>query len=347
MKQIIYTSALALFLVACGTNATEKKSTTTNNAIPVRIAPIQTDSSFNTIQATGLITTENEARLSFKIGGVIEQVYVEEGQQVKQGQLLASLNTTEIAAQVQQVQLSVEKAQRDYQRAFNLYRDSVVTLEQFQNSKTGWDIAKQNLQQAAFNLRYAKIYASANGFVVKRVLNAGEVASPGSPVVVVSETGKQSKWVLRAGVADVEWSALKEGDKASVTVDAYPGKQFNAVVSKKSLAADAASGSFQIELQIDFGGLQPAVGLFGKAIITPSVITNGFSIPYEALLEANGKKGFVFVTNDQKKVERVEVTIASIETNRVFIADGLKGYSYVVVSGSPYLTGGAAINVIK
>jgi RND family efflux transporter MFP subunit len=347
MRQLFFSSVLFIALAACSSKGNNKTTAVNTNTIPVKIAPISEDARVINIEASGLIYTENEARLSFKIGGVIEQVYVEEGQQVCKGQLLASLNSTEIAAQVQQVQLSVEKAQRDYQRASNLYKDSVVTLEQFQNSKTGLDIARQNLQQVTFNQQYAKIYAPNNGFVVKKILNAGEVTSPGSPVLAMSEVAGNSKWVLRAGVADREWSVIKTGDKASITVDAYPGKIFTATVSKKALAADAMSGSFQIELQVDFAGMQPAVGMFGKAVIIPSVSTTGFSIPYEALLEANGKKGFVFVTNDQKTVQRAEVTIASIENNRVLIADGLNGYQYVVTSGSPYLTSGSSITIVQ
>jgi hypothetical protein len=85
--------------------------------------------------------------------------------------------------------------------------------------------------------------------------------------------------------------------------------------------------------------------MFGNAIIKPSKINVGYSIPYEALLEANGNKGFVFVTNNRKTVQRVEVTIASIEQNRVIIANGLSGHAYVVISGSPYLTDGANITI--
>jgi RND family efflux transporter MFP subunit len=241
----------------------------------------------------------------------------------------------------------VEKAERDYQRALNLYNDSVVTLQQFQDSKTGLDMARQNLQQALFNRQYASIYAPADGFIVKKLLNKGEVAGPGTPVLIIRIQGGSSNWVLRAGVADREWALIEKGNKALVTTDAFPGKRFNAVVSKKALAADPASGSFEIDLLIDINGLQPAVGMFGRANITPFGSSTGFSIPYEALLEANGNKGFVFVTDDRKTVQRVDVTIASIEKNRVLIAYGLESHQYVVISGSPYLTSGARISIIE
>jgi RND family efflux transporter MFP subunit len=345
VMKVFLPMSLALILLSCGGESTEKKQINRSNSIPVTIAAIDAATGINTIHASGFITTENEVRLSFKIGGVIDQVSVQEGQQVRKGQLLASLNSTEINAQVKQVQLAVDKAQRDYQRAYNLYKDSVATLEQVQNSKTGLDIARENLEQALFNRKYANIYAPADGFIIKKLLNTGEVTGPGSPVLIMRQLGSGSKWVLRAGVADKEYAQIESGNKATITTDAFPGKLFNAVVKKKALAADPASGSFEIELLMDVKGLQPAVGMFGNAIITPSKVNKGFGIPYEALLEANGNKGIVFVTNDRKTVQRVEVTIASIEQNRVLITDGLSGHAYVVISGSPYLTDGASITI--
>jgi len=73
-----------------------------------------------TIQASGVFTTEDETYLGFKIGGVVQHVFVKEGDAVKSGQLLASLNLTEIKAQVQQGQILLDKAQRDFDRAKKL-----------------------------------------------------------------------------------------------------------------------------------------------------------------------------------------------------------------------------------
>ena len=336
-----------IIIASCTAKTRQEPGIKKSGAIVVKIAPIAGDTSLNLIHASGILSTEDEARLSFKIGGVIDNIMVAEGQLVKKGQLLATLKSTEIVAQVHQVQLAVEKAARDYQRAQNLYRDSVATLEQLQNAKTGLDIARQNLQQVSFNEQYSKIYATSDGFVVKKLLNAGELAAPGTPVLIVGAVSSKSKWVLDIGVADKQWAAINKGDKAIVTVDAFPGKEFSALVSKKELAADPVSGSFGLELQVNFEGKQPAIGMFGNAAITPSRSTTGFSIPYEALLEADGRKGFVFVTDDQQKVKRVEVTIASMDNQSVYLENGLQGHKYVVITGSPYLSDGSAITVIK
>jgi RND family efflux transporter MFP subunit len=343
MRNIFLLITIAVLLQACGAHTPEKLLPAGDESIPVKLLPIAGDTIAHVINASGLLSTEDEARLSFKIGGIIESVLVKEGDKVKKGQLLATLKSTEIAAQVQQVNLSVEKAQRDYQRTANLYKDSVATLEQLQNAKTGVDVARQNLQQVSFNEQYSKIYAPADGFIVKKLGNTGELSTSGTPVLLMNAADRSSKWILKAGLSDQEWAAIQTGNKATVTADAFPGKTFTAVVSKKALAADAASGSFTVELQVNFDNQQPAVGLFGTAAITASGASIGFSIPYEALLEASGKKGFVFVSDDRKTVKKVEVTIASINNNAVYIADGLQGHAFVVSSGSPYLSDNSKI----
>ncbi len=336
-----------IVLQACNGKATGKKSTINSEVIPVKLLPINQDTTSNVINASGLLSTENEARLSFKISGIIEKIFVKEGDHVRKGQLLATLKSAEIAAQVQQVQLAVEKAQRDYQRADNLYKDSVATLEQLQNAKTGVDIARQNLQQVAFNQQYSRIYAPTDGFVVKKTGNEDELASSGSPVLFMNAVSGSSKWILKIGLSDKEWAAIEVKNKATVTVDAFPGQLFNGVVGKKSISADAASGSFQAEVQVDFGKQQPAIGMFGTASIIPLHSSVGFSIPYEALLEANGKKGFVFVSDDKKTVTKIAVTIFGISNNVVYIEDGLQGHAYVITSGSPYLNDNSVIKPIQ
>ena len=347
MKLLFISIAAAIGLQACTGKASENSSVINTEVIPVKLLPISENTSSNVVAASGLLSTEDEAKLSFKIGGIIERIFVREGDHVSKGQLLATLKATEIVAQVQQVQLAVERAQRDYQRADNLYRDSVATLEQLQNAKTGVELAKRNLEQVAFNQQYSRIYAPADGFVTKKIANEGELASAGSSVLLVNAVGGSSNWILQIGLSDREWAAIEVGNKASVTMDAFPGEQFTGTVNKKSISADAASGSFQAEVQVNFGKYQPAIGMFGKASIFPSRSSVGFSIPYEALLEANGKKGFVFVSDDKKTVIRCAVTISGISNDVVYVADGLQGHPYVVTSGSPYLSDKSTINPIQ
>lgn len=347
MRNFILTAAISILAISCGSRANQPVQEKQDESIPVKTSPISRDSASGNLISSGYLSTEGQARLSFKVGGVIDRIYVKEGEKIKRGQLLATLKSTEISSQVQQVQLGLEKAKRDYQRVENLYKDSVATLEQLQNARTGLDIAKQNLLQAGFNQQYSKIYATEDGFIVKKLKNEGELAEPGGPLFISRAVSSSSKWILMVGLADRDWAMVKKGDRATVRFDAFPGKEFPAVVSRKALAADPASGVFETEIQVDFGTVQPALGMYGKAEIMTTEQLIGYSIPYEALLEANGKSGFVFVTNDGKTAKRIPVTIGSIEQNVVYIAGGLDGYKDVIISGSPYLTDDSPIRIIK
>ncbi|MBK8884570.1 MAG: biotin/lipoyl-binding protein [Bacteroidales bacterium] len=108
------------------------------------------------VQSSGQFTTDDETMLSFKTGGIVDRIYVKEGDKIRKGQLLATLDLTEISSQVNQSQIAYEKAARDYNRIENLQKDSVASLEQLQNSKTGLELAKQQLAAAKFNLQYSK-----------------------------------------------------------------------------------------------------------------------------------------------------------------------------------------------
>ncbi|WP_315820589.1 efflux RND transporter periplasmic adaptor subunit [Paraflavitalea speifideaquila] len=117
---------------------------------------------------SGTIASTSQATLSFKTGGIISKIYVKEGDHVAKGQLLATLDLTEINAQVQQAVQGSEKAQRDVTRARNLYNDTVATLEQLQNATTQQQVAAEGLRIARFNQQYAQIRATENGTILKR-----------------------------------------------------------------------------------------------------------------------------------------------------------------------------------
>lgn len=344
--KFIAIAAIAL-LAACGAKKEEVNPLENMEVIPVKVAAVSSQNVSVDITATGLVTTENQALYSFKIGGVIDKVYVTDGQYFKKGQLLASLKSSEISSNVDLAKLAYDKAKRDYERVQKLYADSVATGVQLQDAKTGMDAAEKQLDIATFNSRYANIYANADGFVTKKMANEGEIIGPGLPVLVINETQGSNDWVLRLGVSDAEWAAVEEGQLATVGIDAFPDKTFTGKVSKKSLAADQNSGSFQIEVKLDLNGSKPAVGMFGKATIAGNAARQMTAIPYDALIEANGSKAFVFVPEGTNKVKKVPVVVSSFNKDKVFIASGLEGVAQIVVSNSAFLNENSIITISK
>lgn len=349
ISQIGITAGLAanMILSSCGNKKQDDKNESTVETISVKTAAINANNVPEIITVTGLMTTENEARYSFKIGGVIDKIYVNEGQSFRKGQLLAALKLTEIDAHFSQASLAYEKAKRDYTRASNLYKDSVATLEQLQNAQTGVDVASKSVDAIAFNKKYAYIYAEADGFVTKKLSNEGEVVAAGYPVFAINESSDSNDWTLKLGVSDKEWVAINIGQAATATIDAFPGKTFRATVFRKSQAADPNSGSFQVELKLALNGAKPAIGMFAKAMIQTNAQKSYPAISYNALIEADGNNAFVFVPNGATKVKRIPVTIESFDNEQAYIKSGLENYSEIIVSNSAFLNEKSTINIIK
>ncbi|KIO76022.1 RND transporter [Pedobacter lusitanus] len=349
MKAIHYTTLLLCIplFYACN-SSTPVARKTGNDTIPVKIMKLNQESSNASIAVSGQFTTDDEVLLSFKTGGIINSLLVKEGDAVRKGQLLATLNLTEINAQVQQAQLGFEKAKRDYQRTKNLYSDSVATLEQLQNSKTALQVSQQQLNLVSFNRKYSEIHAPENGFILRKLADAGQQIAAGSAVLQVN--GAQSgKWQLKVGISDREWAILKLNDHAQIETTAIPGQVLDGVVSRKSEGVDAVTGTFTAYITLT--GSRPkaiAAGMFGKAVLKPSKTIDHkgtWQIPYEALLDGNGNSGFVFITNDNKTARKVKVTVAGIEKNTVIISDGLQDAGALIVSGSAYLTDNSPISI--
>jgi len=340
--------ATAILFSACS-NKQKKAGTAifSNETIPVKTMQVERLEASSSIVSTGLLSTVNEARYSFKIGGVVESINVDEGEFFKKGQLLATLKITEIDAQLSQANLGYEKARRDFTRANNLYRDSVATLEQLQNAKTGLDIAQKTIDGVAFNKKYAYIYAGADGFVTKKIVNQGEVVNGGMPVLAINETSGSSDWVLKLGVTDKEWAAIETGNEATVVLDAFPDKTFTANVFRKSQAAEIGSGTFEVEVKIALGTTKPAVGMFGKATINIGNKNILPTIPYDALLEADGSNAFVFIPTENSRVKKIPVVIERFNNKEVFIKSGLEDIATVVVSNCAFLNEKSIITIIK
>jgi RND family efflux transporter MFP subunit len=335
-------------LEACSSSeGKNNKVISSTDTIPVQVMKLEKTEVRSEVQASGQFSTDDETYLSFKTGGVIEKIFVKEGDAIHEGQLLATLKLTEINALVSQARLGFEKATRDFDRVSNLYKDSVATLEQFQNAKTGLDVATQQYEAAKFNRSYSEIRALSNGFVLRKMSNQGQVIEPGASVFQTNGA-KKGKWILKTGVSDKEWSKLSLNDKAVIFTDAANGQSFPAFVSRKSEGTDASTGSFLVELTLT--GKLPisiASGMFGKAIITPSHASQAWSIPYDALLDGDSQKGFVFITNDLKTAHQVEVTVAGIDRDHVLISRGLEDAQALIISGSAYLRDSSLISITE
>jgi multidrug efflux system membrane fusion protein len=300
----------------------------------------------NTLRAVGLLTPKDEARLSFKVGGLIESITVEEGQAVRAGQVLAVLKQTEIGASVEQARQATSKAQRDLQRGKALLADGVATEEQVQDLTTAFNVASAAQSGMEFNAAHTRIAASADGVVLRKLAEANEVVQAGQTVLILG--GANRGWVVRIGLADRDAVRTHLGDAARLEFDAWPGQMFTGRVSNISSAADSGTGTFTIEVQVNPGSARFVQGLVAKVALTPQGTSEVKVIPVQALLEANDKEAGVFVLDaNAHEVHRISIQIGRMNGGRIEVLDGLAADAQVVTDGAAFLENGEKVRVVQ
>jgi len=342
----LFTFALAsATLLGCARSGAEEPATAVEQPAVVRAAPVTDTVLARPIVATGTVAPADEITLGFRIGGVIARIAVDAGDSVRAGRTLASLDLREINAALAKARSGAAKAERDLARARRLYADSVVTLAQLQDAETAAEVARADLEAAAFNRRYAVIVAPGNGVVLRRAAEPGENIEPGAMVLVVGSRGAGRGSVLEVGLADRDAVSVRKGDPALARFDALPGRAFAGRVVRIGAAADPVTGTYEVEIALDDGGAL-AAGLVGRVEIRPARGAPTTLVPIEAVLEADGDEATVYALSaDGTRAERRRVTVGFIEGRWVAVAGGLDGASRVLTDGAAYLDDGAAVRV--
>ena len=347
MKYILPILLAAIFFLSCGKEESAQGGTTetATKAITVRTAKVERENLVLSVHSSGIVTSDTEAKPAFKTGGVVSKMYAEEGGFVKKGQLLATLDLTEINAQVQQATEALNKAKRDLQRAENLYADSVATLENVQDARTGLRVAEENLRMADFNKNYSEIRSPIDGKVIEKLVNQGEIVGPGMPAYFILGNS-QSDWHIKTGLSDRDWARINAGDRATIMFDAYPGKNYEAKVTRLADTGNPDSGTFDVEMSIVGTAPRLAAGLIAAVEIFPKTVQQQTVIPIDALVETNRFDAKVFTVRENK-AKMVDIRIAFLYKDKVVVSAGLENVDRVVTDGAPYLYEGAQVEVVE
>ncbi|MCK9420569.1 MAG: efflux RND transporter periplasmic adaptor subunit [Nitrospirae bacterium] len=190
-----------------------------------------------------------EVNMGFKIPGRVQGLYTDEGRAVTRGEKLATLDSAEFESMVTQSRASVqnaealyEKARKDHERFTILHRDGVIASQQMDAAKSAYDVAVSQLQLSRASLATADvklndsvIYAPLNGVVLRKNIEQGETVGTGTMVFTIGDL--ENPWV-KVYVKEDRLGIVKLGQKAEVTVDSFPGKRYEGVVTYISSEAE-------------------------------------------------------------------------------------------------------------
>lgn len=274
----------------------------------------------------------------------ITSLHVKEGQQLKKGQLIATLDTENITKQREEVETALDLAKTVYERQERLWNQKIGSEMQYLQAKNNKERLEKSLNTIDVQLAKNKVYAPVSGVVERLILQGGELASPGMPIVQVLNT---SNLKVMADVPENYIRAVKKGDKVEVYIPALDmRKQLN--ISLLGKTVDPANRTFKLEVKLPNDPLLKP-NLLAEVKIKESEFKDVVTIPLETVQQDVSGKRFVFIqtTKDGQTVaQKVAVEIGLSYNNEVIIEKGLKGGEQLIIDGATALADGQLIEII-
>jgi membrane fusion protein, multidrug efflux system len=340
---------LALALSACapdgvaGDNAAKAKDekAKADAAIPVEVAKPIRGEMLAMYSGTATLEAEADAEVIAKVGGEVRRLFVEEGDRVRAGQVLAQLDDRQLRLQAAQTRAARAKAERDFNRQVELHSKGLVSAGAFESLKYDLDnqVAADDLAQ--LNLSYSDIRAPFAGIVAVRHVKLGQEIAIGTSMFRVTDPTPLKASVF---VPERELARLKPGQSASISVDALAGRAFPATVRLVAPVVDAATATFKVTLEVNDpkGDLKP--GMFARVGIVFERRADALTIPRLALLDTDGSSNVFVVTAGKAEQRAIKTGLSN--AGRVEIVEGLKGNEQVVVVGQNGLKDGNPVRVV-
>jgi HlyD family secretion protein len=323
----------------------------------------------SSLEISGTLAPRSRVAVKPKLPGTLEQILVDIGDAVREGQTIATLDRREIDAQadaavaavavatagLETAEAALANALLEHDRAKNLFEKGALPRQRLDAANTSHrasiaqrDLATANLAQANAALRRARevqknatITSPVTGFVVERNYDAG--AMPGDlPVVVVADL-RQMK--LEAGVSELEAGRLRAGMKARVAVQAKPGETFHGQLAAIAPEVDERNRHFKIEVRVPNDGRTLLSGMYATARIIEARAAGAVLVPKESVTTKDGQR--VVQRVEGNSVITVEVTEGLADGTRVQIVKGLSAGDVVLADARRPLAAGAKVRGIE
>ena len=299
--------------------------------------------------APATLVALESVQVASRLMGYIQQIDVVEGQSVKAGQRLFTVDPVDVQGQADQSRAALKQAEdaladakADFDRYANLYKEEAVSRQQYEKVKLAHDLAQARVAQARAGLssatgqlRYAVVTSPINGVVTQKLSNAGSLAAPGQPVLVVENPARLQ---VQTQVGEEVLRRLKVGDAVVVEVEGIE-QAIEAKVARLSPAADPVSRTFLVKLDITGEGLRS--GLFARALFKMGE-RDALQVPQTALVERAGILG-VFIVDAQNIAHFRMVRTGEARDGQVEIQAGLAAGERIAVDGVDKLETGDSV----
>ncbi|MBP7894742.1 MAG: efflux RND transporter periplasmic adaptor subunit [Acinetobacter sp.] len=289
----------------------------------------------------GDVQARQQTALAFRVGGQIVERYVDVGDQVKVGQVLAKLDVQDAQlqlnaanAQLENAQSAAKNAEDELKRFKQLLPINAVSRSQYDAVDNQYKAALSNLKQAQSNYDvsrnqtgYNQLVANKNGVITARNIEVGQVIAAGQAAYQVAIAGDRDVVI---GVPEQAIAEIKVGQTAWITLWSKPEDKFAAYVREISPAADQ-SRTFSVKVALREGNAAIQLGQSARVFFN-QLQQNVLSVPLSSV-SANGQQAYVWVVKPDQSIHKVPVSLGAYGRDSVPVLSGLNATDYVVIGG--------------
>lgn len=339
--KIAVLSLLTTVVVSCNKNDNRPEQ---ESSISVTTEKVSVISSSDLFVVSGNIEGMKTVKTGFQVAGRIAGIRGEEGSMVSKGAEIAWLDPTNYAIAKELADVQVAQATDEFNRINILHERNSVSESDFMKCKYVLDGAVGQQKLRAKDLADTKLHAPISGILLKKMGEAGEMISAGTPVLVISDI---SKVKVNAYIPENRLKDIKIGQDVEIRIDAVDVVR-NGKISEVGGMADPSTRAFTVKAIVDNPRNVIRPGMIAEVSFTSSDSIMTTTVNSAALLRTPEGQPYVYVADkERKQAFRRNVSIGAVRGNRIEVASGLEAGETVVVGGAQKLSNGSSINITK
>lgn len=338
---IITLPLISLLISSCSNDEGKAGNNNVNNAVPVVVSAVKDTIITRSIDLVGTLAPWKEANLGAQTTGRIEKIFVEEGSEVKEGDLLFQMDDTQLA----QAKIQYEVAKDDFNRMKPLNEQGSISKQEFDKVKAAYENAEYSYKLLLTNTQFK---APFSGVITSKKMNDGEVfmLAPTGGASAIVTLMQINTLKLEVSVSEQYFKNVKLGQKTKLEADAYPDMNFEGIVSKINPTIDKNTRTFDVEIKVPNANnvLRPGMYVRAKLYIGEEKIT---AVPRSAILRMAASNVFYAFVIENNTAKRVTITKGEEYDEIVEIKSGLNAGNVLVTTGQGMLKDDSRVKITE
>ncbi len=341
MQKNLILFAILIAMIGCK----PKQETATKEVAPIKVKTqvVQTVNGLSNLRYSGTVEAAQTIPLTFQSSGTVEKVFVQEGDMVRKGQLLAVVDKTDNQSIYNSSQAMYDQAKDAYDRLKQVYNSGSLPEVKWVEMETNLKKAESQLQIAKNNLDKCNLYAPTSGVVGKRNIEPGQSAiSSFSPIELV----KIETVLVKISVPENEIGKIRKGMTARFTVSALDNKQFEGTITNIGVVADQFSRTYEVKLTVKNSDMEIKPGMVCDVTLNTNIEKQMVLVPYNAVSKDSKGNSYVYVVSaDSKNVKKQTIKVGDYQSLGLEVISGLTTSEVIVVEGKEKLSDNSLITL--